>query len=130
MDLKSCQQEPNESLRDYIRRFSKWCNSLPDVVDADVISAFLFGTTCESLIHKLGCLKPRTTRDLLNVAMNHASSEEAVGAVFKGGWDKGKAKREDQDEGPSTQRGKKNKDRRRTANSALVAVAGHMGKQP
>ena len=57
--------------------------------------------------------------------------EEAVGAVFSGGQDKGKAKREDQDEGPSTQRGKKNKkDRRRQANSMLVAVADHAGKQP
>ena len=69
--------------------------------------------TCESLIHKLGCLKPRTTHDLLDVATNHASDEEAVGAVFNGGWDKGKDKREDQDEGPSTQRGKKNKKDRR-----------------
>ena len=75
----------------------------------DVISAFLSGTTCESLIHKLGCLKPRTTRDLLDVAMNHASGEEVVGAVFNGGQDKGKAKREDQDKGPSTRRGKKDK---------------------
>ena len=101
-DLKSCQQEPNESLQDYIRRFSQQCNSLPDVVDTDIISAFLSGTNYESLIHKLGCLKPRTTRDLLDVATNHASGEEAVGAVFNGGWDKGKAKREDQDEGLST----------------------------
>ena len=75
----------------------------------DVINAFLSGTTCESLIHKLGCLKPRTTCDLLDVATNHASGEEAVGAVFSEGRDMGKAKREDQDEGPSTQRGKKNK---------------------
>ena len=82
-------------------------NSLPDVVDADVISTFLSETTCESLIHKLGCLKPRTTRDLLDVATNHTSREEAVGAVFNGGQDKGKAKRVDQDKGPSTQRGKK-----------------------
>ena len=57
---------------------------------------------CESLIHKLGCLKPRTTRDLLDVATNHASGEEAVGVVFSGGRDKVKAKRADQDEGPST----------------------------
>ena len=71
----------------------------------NVISAFLSGTTYESLIHKLGCLKPRTTRDLFDVATNRASSEEAVGAVFNGGWDKGKAKRANQDEGPSTQRG-------------------------
>jgi len=91
----------------------KRCNSLPNVIDADIISAFLFGTTCESFIHKLGCLKPRTTRDLLDIATNHASGEEAVRAVFSGGQDKGKAKREDQGEGPSTQRGKKNKKDRR-----------------
>ena len=51
----------------------------------DIISTFLSKTTCESLIHKLSCLKPHTTRDLLDVATNHASSEEAVGAVFSGG---------------------------------------------
>ena len=70
-------------------RFSKRCNSLPNIVDTDVISAFLSGTICESLIHKLGCLKPRTTLDLLDVATNHASGEEAVGAVFSDGWDSG-----------------------------------------
>ena len=77
-------------------------NSLPDVVDVDIISAFLSRTTCESLIHKLGCLKPQTTLDLLDVATNHTSSEEAVGAIFNGGWDKAKAKREDQYDGPSS----------------------------
>ena len=54
-----------------------------------------------------------------------------VGVVFNRGQDKGKAKREDQDEGPSTQRGKKNKkDRGRPANSALVVMANCAGKQP
>ena len=95
------------------------------------MSAFLSRTTCESLIHKLGCLKPRTTHDLLDIATNHASGEEAVGAVFSGGRDKGMAKREDQNEGPSKQRGKKNKkDRHRLANSVLVAAADRAGKQP
>ena len=46
------------------------------------------------------CLKPRTTCDLLDIATNHASGEEAVGAVFSSGRDKGKAKREDQVKGP------------------------------
>ena len=97
----------------------------------DVISAFLSGTTYESLIHKLGCLKPRTTRDLLDVTTNHASGEEAVGAVFSGDRDKVKAKRADQDEAPSTQRGKKNKkDRHRSNNTTMVAAADRMGKQP
>jgi len=82
---RAVSRKPNESLQDYIRRFSKQCNSLPDVVDADVISAFLSRTTYESLIHKLGYLKPRTTHDLLDVATNHAFGEEAVGAVFSGG---------------------------------------------
>ena len=68
----------------------------------DIISAFLSRTTYESLIHKLGCLKPRTTRDLVDLTMNHASDKEVIGAVFNGGRDKGKAKHEDQDEGPST----------------------------
>ena len=116
---------------DYICRFSKQCNSLPDVVYADVVSAFLSRTTCKSLIHKLGCVKPRTTRDLLDITMNHASGEEAVRAVFSGGRYKGKAKREDQGKGPSTQRGKKNKkDWHRPANPALVTAADRAGKQP
>ena len=66
------------------------------------------------MIHKLGYLKPHTTHDLLNVATNHTSGEEAIEAIFNGGWDKGKAKCEDQDRDPSMQRGKKNKkDQRR-----------------
>ena len=97
----------------------------------DIISAFLSRTICEFLIHKFGCLKPWTTHDLLDITMNHASGNEVVGAVFSGGQDKGKAKREDQDEGPSTQRGKKNKkDQRRPANSALVAAVDRASKQP
>ena len=91
----------------------------------------LSGTNCESLIHKLGCLKPHTTRNLLDVATNHASGEEAVEAVSSRGRDKGKPKRTDLDEGPSTQRGKKNReDRRRTDDTALIAVADRATRQP
>ena len=79
----------------------------------DVINAFFSGTTSESLIHKLSCLKPRTTHDLLDITESHNSDKEAVEVVFSGGQDKGKAKCEDLDEGPSTQRGKKNKKDRR-----------------
>ena len=104
--------------------FSKRCNSLPNVVDANVISAFLSRTTYESFFHKLGCVKPCTTHDLLVITMNHAFDEEAIRAVFSGDLDRGKAKREDQGEGPSTQKGKKNKkDRHRPTNPALVATA-------
>ena len=82
-DLKNCKQEPGESLRDYIRRFSKQCNSILGIVDADVIGAFLSETHYKTLVHKLGCQKPRTTHELLEIATNNASSEEAVGAIFE-----------------------------------------------
>ena len=36
-DLKNCRQKSGETLRKYIRRFSRQCNELPDVADADVI---------------------------------------------------------------------------------------------
>ena len=108
-DLKNYRQEPGESLRDYIRRFSKQCNSLPGVVDADVISAFLSGTSCKTLVHKLGFQKPRSTHELLDTATNHASGEEAVGVVFVREQPAAKAKR-DNPNGPSTGReGRKNK---------------------
>jgi hypothetical protein len=45
-DLRSCRQQPGESLRDYIRRFSKQRTELTNVTDSDVIGAFLAGTTC------------------------------------------------------------------------------------
>jgi hypothetical protein len=94
-DLKTCKQELGKSLRDNIRRFSKQCNSLPDIVDADVVSMFLSKTTCKSLVYKLGCQKPFTTRELLDIATNHTSGEGAVGAIFTNGHPKDKAKRQD-----------------------------------
>ena len=53
-DLKNYRQKSRETLRGYIRCFSRQCNELPDVADTNVIGAFLSRTTCESLVHKLG----------------------------------------------------------------------------
>jgi hypothetical protein len=53
-DLRSCRQQPGESLRDYIRWFSKQRTELPNITDSDVIGAFLVGTTCHDLVSKLG----------------------------------------------------------------------------
>jgi hypothetical protein len=49
-DLRSYKQKPGESLRDYIRRFSKQHTGLPNLTDSDVIIAFLPGTTCKELV--------------------------------------------------------------------------------
>ena len=92
-DLKNCWQKAGETLRGYIRCFSRQCNELPNVADADVIGVFLSGTTCEPLVHKLGRKGPRTTKGLLDITTSHASGEEAVGAIFD--RLKGKAKRDE-----------------------------------
>ena len=63
-------------------------------------------TIYESLVHKLGCKGPRTTKELLDIATSHALGEEAVGAIFD--RLKGKAKRdEDAGEGASNHPSKK-----------------------
>ena len=54
-DLKKCRHKSRETIHEYIRCFSWQCNELPDVADVDVIGAFLFGSTYEYLVHKLGC---------------------------------------------------------------------------
>jgi hypothetical protein len=72
----------DKTLCEYIRRFSRQCNELPNVANADMIRAFLSGTTYESLVHKLGRKHPRTTKELLDIATSHALGEEVVGAIF------------------------------------------------
>jgi hypothetical protein len=62
-DLRSCRQQPGESLRDYIRRFSKQRTELPNVTDSDVIRA----------------------SELMNIATKFASGQEAVEAIFRKG---------------------------------------------
>jgi hypothetical protein len=52
------------------------------VADADIISAFWDGTTCHSLVHELGREQQKTTKVLLDIATQHTSGEEVVGAAF------------------------------------------------
>lgn len=123
-DLKNCKQKKGETLHDYIRRFSQKCNELLDVADEDVVTAFLSGTTCESLVHKLGWKKPKTTKDLLDIATNRASGEEAVGVVFQGS--PGKEKRDNGDAETSDNPYKKGRNRQRR-DGTLVAVVDRKG---
>jgi hypothetical protein len=99
---------------------------LPDVADDDVIGAFLLGTTCESLVHKLGRKGPRTTKELLNIATSHTSGEQAVGAVFD--CPRGKVK-QDEDAGKgASNRSSKKKSKQRHGGS-LMAAAERKGKK-
>jgi hypothetical protein len=83
-DLRSCTQKPGESLRDFIRRFSKHCTELPSVAQSEIVHTFLEGTTGRDLVRELGRSPPVDSNKLFDIATSFASGEEAVGAIFDG----------------------------------------------
>jgi hypothetical protein len=82
-DLQSCRQQTGESLREYIRQFSKQRTELPNITDSNVIGAFLAGTTCRDLVSKLGRKTPTKASELMDIATKFASGQEAVEAIFR-----------------------------------------------
>jgi hypothetical protein len=129
-DLRSCRQQSGESLRDYIRRFSKQRTELPNITDSDVIGAFLAGTTCRDLVSKLGRKTLTRTSELMDIATKFASGQEAVEAIFR--KDKQPQGRQPKDvPEASAQRGarkkgkKKSQAKRDAADADLVAAAEH-----
>jgi hypothetical protein len=83
-DLRAYTQKPGESLRDFIRRFSKGCTELPSVAQSEILHAFLEGMTCRGLVRELGRSPPVDSNELFDIATSFASGEEAVGAIFDG----------------------------------------------
>jgi hypothetical protein len=81
-DLRTCTQKPGESLRDFIRRFSKRCTELPSVAQSEIVHAFLEGTTRRNLVRELGRSSPVDSNELFDIATSFASREKAVGAIF------------------------------------------------
>jgi hypothetical protein len=129
-DLRSCRQQPGESLRDYIRRFLKQRTELPNITDSDVICAFLAGTTCHDLVSKLGRKTPTRASELMDIATKFASGQEAIEAIFR--KDKQPQGRQPEDvPEASTQRGTKKKGKKKSqakrdaADVDLVAAAEH-----
>jgi hypothetical protein len=119
-DLRACTQKPGESLRDFIRHFSKRCTELPSMAQSEIVHAFLEGTTCRDLVRELGRSPPVDSNKLFDVATSFASSEEAMGAIFDG--KKGKCVDDAPAEGSKSKdpqqkhkRGKKGKKPRREA---------------
>jgi hypothetical protein len=80
--LKVYRQKQGGALQDSIRHFSRKCHELPSVVETDVVSGFLDGTTCCSLVHELGREQPKAAKELLDIITQLASGEEAVRAAF------------------------------------------------
>jgi hypothetical protein len=112
-DLRSCRQQPGESLREYIRRFSKQHTELPNITDSDVIGAFLAGTTCHDLVSKLGRKTPTKASELLDIATKFASGQEAVEAIFRKDKQPQGRQQEDVPEA-SAQRGTKKKAKKKS----------------
>jgi hypothetical protein len=83
-DLRACTQKPGESLRDFIRRFSKRCTELPSMAQSEIVHAFLEGTTCRDLVRELGRSPLADSNELFDIATSFASGEEAVGVIFDG----------------------------------------------
>jgi hypothetical protein len=101
---------------------------LPNIADVDIIRAFMSETTCESLVHKLGCKGPWTTKELLDMATNHSLGEEAVGAIFD--HPRGKAKQDkNASEGTSNHSNKK-KNKQQHGGSLMAATEQKGGWAP
>jgi hypothetical protein len=129
-DLRSYRQQPGESLRDYIRQFSKQRTELPNITDSDVIGAFLAGTTCRDLVSKLGRKTPTRASELMDIATMFASGQEAVEAIFRKDKPPQGRQQEDVPEASSQcsvkKKGKKKSQAKHDAADAdLVAAAEH-----
>jgi hypothetical protein len=111
-DLRSCRQQPGESLREYIRWFSKQCIELPNITDSDVNGAFLACTTCRDLVSKLGHKTPTKASELMDIATKSASGQEAVEAIFRKDKQPQERQKEDVPEA-SVQHGTKKKTRKK-----------------
>jgi hypothetical protein len=97
-------------------------------MDADVIGAFISGMTNEALIHELRRCKPRMMRELLDLATNHASRDEAVHAILC--KHKGKAQAESTDEAKDRNRRiKGKKDSWRHRDSEFIVAIDRIHKQ-
>jgi hypothetical protein len=80
--MRACTQKPGESLRDFIRRFSKRCTELPSVAQSEIMHAFLKGMTCRDLVRELERSPPVDSNKLFDIGTSFVSGEETVGAIF------------------------------------------------
>jgi hypothetical protein len=129
-DLRGGRQQPGESLREYIRRFSMQHTELPNITDSDVIEAFLVGTTCRDLVSKLGCKTPTKASELMDIATKFASGHEAVEAIFQKDKQPQGIQKEDAPEafverGTKKKAKKKEQAKRDAVDADLVAAAKH-----
>ncbi|CAO2210141.1 unnamed protein product [Urochloa humidicola] len=74
--LSQLRQRKNETLREFIQRFSKKRNSIPFVDERDVITAFHRGIANGVMINRWIYRPPRTVNEMFTVANSWADGEE------------------------------------------------------
>ena len=77
-DLYHIAQLKKETLREYIERFCKAWNDIPDVTDDDVIRTFIDGCLNKRCVQDVTIRKPTTVKELMKIADQCADAEEAV----------------------------------------------------
>jgi hypothetical protein len=80
-DLFACIQRPDESLWDFIRRFSDICNTIPDMIEDRVIVAFKQGCKDVKTIEKLATKNPKTVAELYKIIEAMAKGARARARV-------------------------------------------------
>ena len=75
-DLNRIYQKPSELLRSYIRRFSEMRNSIPNITEAEVITAFVRGLHHHDLRSKFNRKPPKAIGEMIMTADQYADDEE------------------------------------------------------
>jgi hypothetical protein len=120
--LHTVRQEPRETLRAFIARFTKVCGTIPRVSDASIITAFRQGVRDEKMLEKLA------THDVETVTMLFALADKCARAAVGGAWHAAPQTGVTQmgGSGPATQSGskkKKNRGHERPQSAAPVVAA-------
>ncbi|XP_066164569.1 uncharacterized protein [Oryza sativa Japonica Group] len=84
-DLYNVVQKSEESLRDYIRRFSEQRNKISDITDDVIIAAFTKGIRHEDLVGKFGRKPPKMVKQMFEKANEYAKAEDAIIASKQSG---------------------------------------------
>ena len=79
-DLSRIHQKKGESLQEFIQRFIKKKNSIPNVSNAAVMAAFRKGVKDLDLLKKMLRKQPRMVKELFDMADRYASQEEVMAA--------------------------------------------------
>jgi hypothetical protein len=126
--LHAVRQEPGETLRTFISRFTKVRGTIPHISDASIITAFRQGVRDEKMLEKLA------THDVETVSTLFALADKCARAAEGRAWHLAPQTREAQTGGSGTiaqdgkKKKKKNHSHEKLHSTALVVAAATEGR--